>query len=464
MINFFSRNKYHLLTYFLFLISSLSMAESDLTSVYKLAIQNDPNIKASKANYLANIEVKKQAKSYLLPNVQASASYSEVDQENDSRRYLSTNLGALDSNFDLENEITFYNLTISQNLFNLQAFFSYKQSIALASQAELAYQIDKQLLILNTAEAYFDVLRNQENLLSAQAEEEAIKKQFEQTKQQYDNGLISITGVHESRAAYDLVISNRLIDEINLEMADENLSILTGKKHKKLKFLSGSFNTIAPIPNSISSWVDFSSENNLEIKLAQKTFEASHQNARGKKAAHAPTILASVRYDDNSSSTVQTDLLTSSLLSDAYSDSVGATFEIKLNIPLWSGGRKSSERRQASYIELRDQSKLLATQQAVLKKTRSIFLITLSDIAKINALKNAKLSAHSALDSTQTGYNLGTRNIVDLLNARRDLFQAERNLSSSRYDYIINSLRLKQVAGTLIPEDLHNLNQSLISR
>lgn len=462
MINFLKKNKINFSVLCLLFASSLSVAEWDLTSVYELALENDPNIKASRANYLANSEVKNQAKSYLLPNIQANASYSEVDQENDSRRYLSTNLGALDSNFDLENEITFYNLTITQNLFNLKAFFSYKESIALANKAELAYQIDKQLLMLNVAEAYFSVLRNKESLLSTLAEEQAIKKQYEQVKQSYDNGLTSITGVHESRAAYDLVISKRLVEEINLEMANENLTLLTGKKHKKLKTLSENFEGTYPTPNDIESWIKFSSENNLEIKLAQKTFDASRQAAKSKKSAHTPTVLASFRYDDNSSSTVQTDLLTSSLLSDAYSDSVGSTIEIKLNIPLLSGGKISSERKQASYLEVRDQSKLIAKKQAIFKKTRSMFLTTVSDIAKINALKNAKLSAQSALHSTQTGFNLGSRNIVDLLNAQRDLYQAERNLSSKRYDYILNSLRLKQVAGTLIPEDLYALNRLLI--
>ena len=459
MINLFPKIISKCCAYFLIFASSLSSAKSDLALVYELALSNDPNIKASKANYLANSEIKNQARSLLLPNLQANASYSKTDQKSESRRYYSTTPTEL--NLDLENEITFYNLSITQNLFNLQAFFSYKESIALAGKAELAHQIDKQLLILRTAESYFNVLRNKETLASTIAEERAIKKQYEKTKQLYENGLTSITGVHESRAAFDMIISKRLIDEVNLEMSYENLFLLTGKKHHLLKNLSNIFESSLPLPNDIEKWVDFSAKNNLEIKFAQKTLEASQQHTNSKKSEHAPTIQASLRYDDNDSNTIQTDRLTSSSLPDAFSYSSGSTIEIKMNLPLWSSGKKNSERRQAHYIELRDREKLKAKKQEVFKKTRSLFLQTVSDIAKINASKNAKISAQSALDSTQTGYNLGSRNIVDLLNAQRDLYQAERNLSSSRYDYILNSLRLKQMAGTLIEEDLYTLNKLL---
>ena len=173
MINLFPKIISKCCAYFLIFASSLSSAKSDLALVYELALSNDPNIKASKANYLANSEIKNQARSLLLPNLQANASYSKTDQKSESRRYYSTTPTEL--NLDLENEITFYNLSITQNLFNLQAFFSYKESIALAGKAELAHQIDKQLLILSTAEAYFNVLRNKETLASTIAEERAIK-------------------------------------------------------------------------------------------------------------------------------------------------------------------------------------------------------------------------------------------------------------------------------------------------
>ena len=147
MINLFPKIISNCCAYFLIFASSLSLAKSDLAIVYELALKNDPNIKASKANYLANSEIKNQARSLLLPNLQANASYSKTDQKNERGRYYATTPTEL--NLDLENEITFYNLSITQNLFNLQAFFSYKESIALASKAELAHQIDKQLLILN---------------------------------------------------------------------------------------------------------------------------------------------------------------------------------------------------------------------------------------------------------------------------------------------------------------------------
>ena len=137
-----------------------------------------------------------------------------------------------------------------------------------------------------------------------------------------------------------MIISKRLIDEVNLEMSYENLFLLTGKKHHLLKNLSNIFESSLPLPNDIEKWVDFSAKNNLEIKFAQKTLEASQQHTNSKRSAHAPTIQASLRYDDNDSNTIQTDRLTSSSLPDAFSYSSGSTLEIKMNLPLWSSGKK----------------------------------------------------------------------------------------------------------------------------
>ena len=79
----------------------------------------------------------------------------------------------------------------------------------------------------------------------------------------------------------------------------------------------------------------------------------------------------------------------------------------------------------------------------------------------MKARKQAITSAESALKATQAGYDVGTRNIVDVLVAQRTLFQAKRNFSNARYDYILSMMRLKQVAGQLSPEDVYELNTSL---
>ena len=84
---------------------------------------------------------------------------------------------------------------------------------------------------------------------------------------------------------------------------------------------------------------------------------------------------------------------------------------------------------------------------------------------QVQARKQSIISNQSALEATEIGYQVGTRNIVDVLDAQRQLYSAVRNYNDARYDYILNNLRLKQAAGTLSPADLEALPQHrLIAR
>lgn len=474
------------------LLSTTARAEN-LTDIYQLALINDPTLQAAEASFKAGSEIKAQAISQLLPSISASASYIDSQEDSESLRFFSADI-PFASEFDTENETTSYSISLTQNIFNLSAFFAFKQSKALSKQAELQFAIDQQSLIIRTAEAYFNVLRGRDNLISSLAEEKAIKQQLEQTQQRYDVGLIAITDVHEARAAYDLAVANRLTEEVNLGIAYENLAALTGQQHTNLHNLASDFTTSKPQPETPEAWVEFANENNLSIKLAEQIAEASNQNANVKKAAHAPTVQAIVRYNDSSTDTsqfsendrisqtsipatvfdtggnpVEVNTTASNIVNtgpgpipDSFSNSDGTTIELKLELPIFLGGLRHSERRQAGYERVRDQANLVAAKRTAFREARSSYLTTVADTARVNARSLAITSAESALDATQAGYDAGTRNIVDLLNAQRDLFRAQRDHANTRYDYVINSLKLKEAAGILSPDDIYELNKWLV--
>ncbi|MFT5605119.1 MAG: outer membrane protein, partial [Paracoccaceae bacterium] len=134
---------------------------------------------------------------------------------------------------------------------------------------------------------------------------------------------------------------------------------------------------------------------------------------------------------------------------------------IELNVPLFSGGRVSASRRQAyeQYNATLQQS--IYTQRQVVQQIRSLHLTVSTDVQRIKARKQGIVSAESALDATKAGYEVGTRNIVDVLQAQRSLFAAIRDYANARFEYVLNMLKLKQQAGTLSPEDVYNLDKWL---
>ena len=134
---------------------------------------------------------------------------------------------------------------------------------------------------------------------------------------------------------------------------------------------------------------------------------------------------------------------------------------LQLNIPLYSGGATRSQAKQAGYLLEQAQRNFDLTQRTVVENTRTLYSALNTDVARVNARLRGIESSQSALDATQTGYEVGTRNIVDVLLAQQRLFQAQFQYASARYAYIRDTLRLKQTVGTLSPDDIADLNQYL---
>lgn len=447
----------------------------NLLDIYQLALVNDPSINAAEANYEAGQTIDAQALARLLPQIDANYTRSRNDSSSQSARSISS-ASFPPSDRDNVTDSESYSVSLTQEIFNAAAFFGYRQAKASSKQAELRFNIEQQDLILRVSEAYFNVLRGINNLSSARAEEKAIAQQLEQTQQRYEVGLIAITDVHEAQAAYDLAIATRLTEEVQLGVAYESLSVITGNQHNNLYTLSENFPINKPSPENPENWVSFATENNISIQLAEETLKAANQNAHVKSSAFLPTVQAVGRYSKSDSDTEVFDNVGSAdgdiftpgnqpippgPRPDEFAKDETTVVELKVSLPIFSGGARWAERKQAGYERVAEQANLVAAKRQALQQTRSSYLTTVTDTARVNARAKAIVSAQSALEATQAGYDAGTRNIVDLLNAQRDLYRARKDYGNTRYDYVINSLKLKQAAGIIGPKDIGEINKWL---
>lgn len=450
-------------------LSPMATAET-LAKIYELALQNDPVLKAAEASYKAGREAKNLAKSALLPQINGSYSYSSDDNDTSSLGFV-----ALDPTqpFNFENNATIGSTTstedtdtkaisveLRQNIFNLPAWYSFKQGTELSEVSASQFAYDQQEVIVRVASAYFDVLRAKDNLETAIAEETAIQRQLEQTEQRFEVGLIAITDVHESRAAHDLAVVTRLESQGQLGIAYEALSVITGEPHSNIWLLSDEFPVAEPVPAKRAEWVDFALENNYQLKAARLSENAALQNSKSKRAEHLPKLSGSYVYND--SDTDGTNISNSGInVNQVDSQRDGSSIGLSLSVPIYSGGSVSASRRQAAQEHIQARENHIATQRNTIQNTRSLHLSVVTDVGKVKARKQSITSAESALEATQAGYEVGTRNIVDVLDSQRFLFRAVRDYSNARYDYVINSLRLRQQAGTLTPQDIYDLNKWL---
>ena len=116
---------------------------------------------------------------------------------------------------------------------------------------------------------------------------------------------------------------------------------------------------------------------------------------------------------------------------------------------------------QASKLFVAASQDFESAYRSVNKEVRTSYNQVVSDIATYKALEQAVVSANSALQATEAGFEVGTRTIVDVLLSTRNLFDASRNLSAVRYRYVLSVLTLKQAEGSLTGEDLEAINQGL---
>ena len=351
---------------------------------------------------------------------------------------------------------------MTQPLFRLDSWFQFKQSKSLTNAAEAEFAYEQQNLLVRTAELYFGVLRAIDNLNAAISEEKAIKKQLDQAQQRYEVGLSAITGVQEAQLAYDLSKASRINSEGRLFSAREALNALIGREIFSLDELGTGLLVMDPAPASKEEWVKLGLENNYQLKAAYLRKDAAKNNARKAASNHLPKI--DIVGSESESETNQfnyegIDINGQGIPVPAVTGR--RNFAIQFSMPLFQSGAVNSRRKQAyAQYELSNENTLFA-QRRIIQEVRSGYSNVVTLVANVTAQRQAVISATSALEATQVGYKVGTRNVVDLLQAEKNLYSAEKNLANAKYDYILATLRLNLAAGTITPGDLVAINNLL---
>ncbi|MEZ0153115.1 MAG: TolC family outer membrane protein [Candidatus Reddybacter sp.] len=429
-----------------------------LAEIYQLALNNDAQLRAAHAAFNAGKQSIPRARAGLLPTINGSIEMTDGDGDSSSFRTLNFpgqtfNAGAAGERDD---ETEFYSLSLTQPLFDMPAWFTFKQGFDLDQRANADLAAEQQALIVRVAVAYTEVLRTSENLITAKAEQRAIGRQLEQTKERFEVGLLPITDVHEAQAAYDAARVNTLEAEGALDIAFEALEVMTGQPHTELAGLAAEFPIQPTDPVDREAWVKFAQDNNFTLAAARLTVQAAEKNAKAKRAEHLPRVSANLSYSNyHQDGSFKLDDGNNQPFSD---DEEPLVFSVRMDAPIYSGGFVSAERKIAQQEFIQAQETLLHTQRSTTQQARSQHLKVHTNSARVEARSLGIISAKSALEATQAGYDVGTRNIVDLLISQRVLYRSQRDYANARYDYILSMLNLKEVAGLLSPDDINKLN------
>ena len=433
---------------------------ASLLEIYQQALQSDPQIHEAEARRLAALEAKPQARGVLLPQINATGDWNETDVTGSSFSFINNDT----TTFDQSNTNTNWNVTLRQSLFRWDQVVNMKRADKTVTRAEAVREAAQQDLIVRVAQRYFDVLAAEDRLTSINANREAIARQLEQAKQRFEVGLIAITDVQESQAAYDQAVANEIGAKRTLATARELMREITGEYESEFDAPADDFPLINP-ENNEASWVELSLAQNLNLVASRLDEQLALDEIAFRKTGHYPSIDLVVSTGEGTS---EGDVFASSSLGSGTSffddNTTRDMVAVQVTVPLFAGGGTSSRVREAVYLHRASREQLQRVTRETERQARDAYLGVLSEISRVKALEQAVASSRTALQATQAGYEVGTRTIVEVLNSQFSLYVAITNYYQSRYDYIMNAIRLKQAAGTLQIQDLETIDRWLIDR
>jgi outer membrane protein len=424
----------------------------DLVGVHDLALQNDPRLRAAEYRRDAVEENKTQAWANFLPDLSADAGL--------TRGGTNTSIaGNKVSDTDTDNEN--YGVSLRQSLYRQANYESLDIARAQIDQASANYQIAFQDFLLRVSENYFLVLTFTDGVIFAEAEEKAFQRQFEQAEQRFEVGLTAVTDVHEAKASYDNARARAIVARNNYADAKEGLKELTGQYFETFEKLQPTLPLVEPDPPNPQNWIEMAMTSNPQVLAARSGYDVADANVRLQRSGHFPTLDLTAGYSDFTNNEF--------LIRDDFQRPIGTTslgvedtqIRLLLNVPIYQGGAVSSRTRQAGLLMNAAGEDLDDQQRITERQTQNSYRAVIAGIQEVQAFGQAVISAESALQATQAGFEVGTRTIVDVLIAEQRYYQAQRDNSVARHAYIVNHLRLKAVAGILSSEDLSVVNQLL---
>lgn len=440
-----------------FSIASQAFAD-DLHQVYQRALEQDPTINRAQADRDAAFEGISLSRANLLPQVSGVISYTDSSQDQFNTETIENpddpaNPTTVFSVINNESTNLGWDINLTLSVYDHQNWVGLDRAEKTAQQSDTNFALAKQDLIVRTTQAYLSVLRAQDGLEFVKAEKRAIERQLEQTKQRFEVGLTAITDVHEAQANFDNTVAQEIVAENLVELRLEELREITGKYHDNLSVLNTeSFTASRPTPERVDGWLDIAEKQNLDLMVQKLAKEIAKDDISSAKAGHYPTLTltASIGSDD-------TEVNGNSSFPARDNDSIG----LRLNVPIYQGGSVSAQTAQARYRYVAASENLELAHRSTVRSVRSSYNDVVAATSTIRALEQAVVSAESALQATEAGFDVGTRTIVDVLNSTRNLFDARRNLAGARYDFIAAVVALKRSAGNLTEQDLVDINRGL---
>jgi outer membrane protein len=420
------------------ILAGNAMAESKgLSDIYNLAVANDPSLRAQIATRDAALASTEGFESRRGPTVSASISSAQTDNA-------------------MTNEDSVLNtasVTVSMPVYDRALNKQIEGARYSSSAAGAVLNTARQSHIVTVSQAYFDVLSAERDLAAAQAEVQALEKQLEQASERLAVGIGTRVDVDQARAQLDLSKVSLIASEVDVEAKRADLKRLVDADFTVLKNLSDDFE--ASIHRELDSNLDVLVDSHPTVIEKTNAFQAAVAKLDEARGERWPSLSLSSTYKvsetENSASsdglTSQQNLLT-----------------LTMSVPIYGSATGSlSAAIEKAYADMVVAESRLEESRREVRRDVTIASRNLEASARtVEARRLAIVSAASRVEATEAAYAVGSGDIVEVLNAKKDLFAAERDFAKARHTHVIRQLEFDQAIGDLSESAITRIDQYLV--
>jgi len=440
----FSRRAVPLLGLLFIGLAGRQAGAADLMDLYARARASDPTIVGARAEQQIAGQSLREAKAGYKPAVSISGQATKVYQ----------NIVSSDNFLYQEGRNDYYNnnysLSLVQPIYQPEALKRIPQAQVEVQQARSRFAAAEQDMIFRLAQAVFSFLSARDSLEFAASERMSIWQQLQEGEQRLGSGMGTLTDVHEARARFALAQAQEIDSQDALEEGRQAIAEMTDEPPEDVERLSEAFPLVPPERPDVESWVQAALFQNPNVTALQAAVEIADREVSRQRAVYRPRLDLVASYDNADSG--------GATIGAGGSDILSKNLSLRLAIPILDGGRAAALTQAAALRRDMGIQELEKTRRRVERETRAAFQGAMGGMARVEALTKSVFSQESAVSSKEQGLRSGVNTGLAVLDARKDLFSARKDLAQARYVFILNSLKLKQSAGTLDEADLREIN------
>ena len=419
------------------ILVSNAMAESKgLSDIYNLAVANDPALRAQIAVRDASGALGEQIRG--TRGLSADAAVSGKGTQN-----LKT---------DDDYRTGTLSLTLSMPLYDQGLDASIESQDAAVREADAYLAAYRQSHIISVTDRYFAVLSAEQDLVANQAEVEAFERQLEQASERLTVGIGTRVDVDQARARLDLSQVGLISAEVALDTAISDLEQLVDAPILDLSDLGEGF--AADIHRSLDNHLEMSVDKHPDVVSEQESYQSALADLDEARAETTPTLAISSTFSVSDTSGSDTAATNASARSNVLS--------LTLSAPIYTNGVASAKFDVAKANVVRAEANLAKARREVRADMQKAFRNLEASARTVEARRLAIVSAASRVEATEAAYAVGSGDIVEVLNAKKDLFAAERDFAKARHTHVIRQLEFDQAIGDLSESAVARIDKYLV--